>query len=130
MEKEVFEGQITFIYVDDLDISRVFYEELMGFPLVLDQGKCRIVQTTKGRGGLLGYCQADGRSKESRGVILTFVTPDVDSWYRYLCNNELELLGEPKFNQEFGIYHFFMKDPDGHLLEIQHFQDDNWNKPV
>ena len=130
MVEELFDGQIIFIYVDDLDVSREFYEELMGFPLVLDQGKCRIVQITKSRGGYLGYCEADGRSKESRGVILTFVTTDVDTWYQDLERMDLDLLGEPKVNQTFGIYHFFIKDPDGYLLEIQSFLDADWNKTL
>jgi catechol 2,3-dioxygenase-like lactoylglutathione lyase family enzyme len=129
VEKESFEDQIIFIYVDDLDVSREFYEEMMGFPLVLDQGKCRIVRIAKGGGGYLGYCEADGRSKESQGVILTFVTPDVDGWYQYLTSKDVVLLGKPKMNQKFGIYHFFYKDPDGHLLEIQNFLAADWNIP-
>ena len=43
--------QITFIYVKDLNRSRAFYEELMEFELVLDQGRlitrfCAISLTT------------------------------------------------------------------------------------
>ena len=127
---ELFDGQITFIRVDDLGVSREFYEDLMGLPLVLDQGKCRIVGIVKGGGGYLGYCEAEGRSKESQGVIFTIVTPNVDGWHQYLTTKEVELLGEPKINQEYGIYHFFLKDPDGHLLEIQNFLEADWNIPA
>ncbi len=49
-----FDQQITFIYIRDLKIASAFYEGVMGFPLVLDQGSCRIVLTSKG--GYLGYC--------------------------------------------------------------------------
>jgi catechol 2,3-dioxygenase-like lactoylglutathione lyase family enzyme len=125
----IFEEQIVFIKVDDLNSSREFYEEILGFPLVLDQGKCRIVQTKKGGGGYFGYCDSGGNSKDSGGVIFTFVTPNVDDWYRYLETKNVELLGKPKINQEFGIYHFYFKDPDGHLLEIQKFLDVDWNNP-
>ena len=130
MARGLFDGQITFIRVDDLGVSREFYEEMMGFSLVLDQGKCRIVEIAEGGGGCLGYCAAEGRSKESQGVILTFVTPDVAGWYDYLTTKDVELLGEPKLNRTFGIYHFFFKDPDGHLLEIQNFLEPGWNTPV
>jgi catechol 2,3-dioxygenase-like lactoylglutathione lyase family enzyme len=129
VERELFEGQITFIYVDDLDVSREFYEGVMGFPLALDQGTCRIVGITEVGGAYLGYCKADSKPKESQGVILTFVTPDVDSWYQYLKSKEVEILGEPKENQKFGIYHFFYTDPDGYLLEIQTFLEPDWNNP-
>ncbi len=33
---------ITFLYTDDFDSSIQFYEHLLGFPLFLDQGTCRI----------------------------------------------------------------------------------------
>jgi len=30
---------------------------------------------------------------------------------------------KPSVNERFGIYHFFLKDPDGHRVEIQKFLD-------
>jgi catechol 2,3-dioxygenase-like lactoylglutathione lyase family enzyme len=126
MEKLLIDQQITFIYVKDLELSRVFYEEIMGFPLALDQGKCRIVKTSKGGGGYLGYCLGNKISREPEGLILTFVTKDVDDWHRYLQNQYEGDIGQPKTNPDFGIYHFFLKDPDGYKLEIQYFLDPDW----
>ena len=33
---------------------------------------------------------------------------------------------EPVMNATYNIYHFFMRDPDGYLVEIQRFLDPNW----
>jgi len=119
-----FDHQIIFIYVRNLKKSSAFYEGIMGFPLVLDQGGCRIIQTAEG--GYLGYCDRGGRSLEEKSLILTLVTTRVDDWYAYLQEKEVEIFEPPKINPEYDIYHFFLKDPDGYLVEIQQFLDPTW----
>jgi catechol 2,3-dioxygenase-like lactoylglutathione lyase family enzyme len=32
----------------------------------------------------------------------------------------------PTMNTTYNIYHFFMRDPDGYLVEIQRFLDPAW----
>ena len=32
----------------------------------------------------------------------------------------------PEHNLEYRIYHFFLRDPNGYLLEIQRFEDPRW----
>ncbi len=125
MNKKGFDQQITFIYVQDLAISKGFYENLLGFDLVLDQGSCRIVKTSGD--AYLGYCSSPDRESGGDGALITLVTPRVDEWYEYLQDNEVVLFDPPKLNPEYGIYHFFFLDPDGYRLEIQRFQDENWN---
>ncbi len=36
------EQQVTFLYTDDFEKTTMFYEEVVGLELVLDQGACRI----------------------------------------------------------------------------------------
>ena len=33
----------------------------------------------------------------------------------------------PTHNDEYGIYHCFLTDPNGYTTEIQSFDDPNWN---
>jgi len=50
-----FDQFVTFLYTRDLERSAAFYGELLGLPLVLDQGGCRIFRVA--RDGFLGvYC--------------------------------------------------------------------------
>lgn len=120
--------QITFIFVTNLDQSAQFYEQTLGFSLWLDQGSCRIYEVL-GRTGLIGICQS---SKESKGafsldspqnVILTIVTEEVDAWYEHLSNRGVTFEKTPSTNPRFRIYHCFLRDPDGYLIEIQRFLD-------
>ena len=119
------EQQVTFIYVTDLSISKTFYEEIMGFQLLLDQGNCRIVHTG---GGYLGYCVKEGNPPSPGGIILTLVTSHVDDWYEYLLGRQVRIQEMPKTNPKYAIYHFFLKDPDDYVLEIQQFLDPTWQK--
>jgi catechol 2,3-dioxygenase-like lactoylglutathione lyase family enzyme len=121
--------QIVFLHCSDLQVTSSFYEGLMDFPLVVDQGSCRIVKTASGGGGYLGYCERIGGERASQGVILTMVVnkkEEVDAWYARLLDGGVEIQESPQQNQVYGIYHFFFKDPDGYKLEIQSFEDPDW----
>lgn len=124
----MFDQQVTFLTVNDLDKSRAFYEDKLGLPLVLDQGACRIYKISSN--GFLGICQPSAVMKVSKeGVIVTLVSQDVDDWYERLKANGVEFKKPPTDYPKFNIYHCFLRDPDGHLLEIQRFNDPAWPKP-
>jgi catechol 2,3-dioxygenase-like lactoylglutathione lyase family enzyme len=60
---------------------------------------------------------------------IALVSQDVDGWYERLKAKGLSLEAPPKKNEKFNIYHFFLRDPDGYLLEIQQFLDPAWPQP-
>lgn len=113
-----FDQQITFLYTDDLAATARFYEEMLGLLLVLDQGDCRIYQVS--RDGLLGFCRRAGGAQPA-GVIVTLVTEDVDGWYARLSERGVAFNSPPILNPTYNIYHCFLRDPNGYLLEIQRF---------
>ena len=118
------EQQITFLPTSDLAETARFHEQILGLPLKVDQGVCRIYQVTQG--AYLGFCQqADAHQHElpsgTRQVILTLVTQRVDEWYAYLQDRGVPFEKPPAVNQKYDIYHCFLRDPNGYLLEIQRF---------
>jgi catechol 2,3-dioxygenase-like lactoylglutathione lyase family enzyme len=117
-------AQITFCATRDLEAAARFYEEVIGLPLVLDQGGCRIYRTTGD--AYLGFCQRDA-APEPAGVILTLVTDDVDGWHERLSAAGIAFEKEPAVNPDYGIYHCFLRDPSGYLVEIQRFLDPRWS---
>jgi catechol 2,3-dioxygenase-like lactoylglutathione lyase family enzyme len=119
--------QITFLYTADLLATAHFYERALGLELTLDQGSCRIYRT--GAESFLGFCQREGVSPQHSTVIFTLVTQEVDAWYEYLLAQGVELEKPPTHNQEYNIYHCFLRDPNGYLIEIQRFMDADWDKP-
>lgn len=111
-----FDSQITFLYVEDLERSAAFYGELLGLELVRDQGACLIYRVTPS--AYIGVCSH--RPPEPGGVILTLVADDVDRWAARLAEAGIDIDG-PHANERFELYHCFVSDPDGHLVEIQRF---------
>jgi catechol 2,3-dioxygenase-like lactoylglutathione lyase family enzyme len=123
MAAPLFDAQVTFCFTGDLDRTAEFYERILELPLALDQGRCRIYRT--GTTGYLGFCQRDDAPRPE-GVILTLVTGDVDGWHKRLAGRGAPIVKPPTANPEFKIYHFFFRDPNGYLLEIQRFDDPRW----
>ena len=123
-----FDQQITFLYSADPDATAHFYESLLGLPLALDQGVCRIYRVAAG--AFVGFCQRtdalaeDGAGRS--GVILTLVTDEVDAWYERLRAAGVAFETPPTLNPKFDIYHCFLRDPNGYLIEIQRFNDPRW----
>jgi catechol 2,3-dioxygenase-like lactoylglutathione lyase family enzyme len=113
------ESQITFLYTSDLTKTARFYEIIMGFSLKIDQGICRIYQVTET--ALVGFCERAKVPDDKSNVIFTIVTPDVDGWYEKLRDKGVEFEKPPEINPKFQIYHTFLRDPNGYLIEIQRF---------
>jgi catechol 2,3-dioxygenase-like lactoylglutathione lyase family enzyme len=118
---------VTFCYTDDLETQAKFYEEIIGLQLVLVQAHCRIYRIVDG--GYIGFCERDNASRPD-GVILTLVTNDVDDFCKILHSKGVQFEKEPQHNDKFAIYHAFIRDPSGYLLEIQRFDDPTWNIPL
>ncbi len=118
------EQQITFFYTHNLNASIKLYEEMLGFELWLDQGTCRIY--TISGSGYLGLCQASEISTPSAdkqsSIIFTLVTQQVDEWFEYLKERGIKFEKPPTLNEKYNIYHCFLRDPSGYLIEIQRFE--------
>ena len=119
----LFDQQVVFLPTSDLERADRFYRTLLGLPLVLDQEVCRIYRT--GPQAFLGVCEHLA-AESAAGVIVTLVSDDVDGWYQRLLAAGVVFEKPPSRNETFGIYHVFLNDPDGHLLEIQCFEDPAW----
>lgn len=127
MERPPISEQITFVYVPDLVAAAHFYGELLGLPLALDQGGCRIYRTAAQ--SYIGVCQRQGvDASPKQGVILTLVSQDVDGWYAYLSAQGVLFETLPQVNTTYGIYHCFLRDPAGYLVEIQRFLNPDWDQ--
>ena len=117
------DSQITFCSVADLQRTSNFWGQLIGLPLVLDQGTCRIYRTVGG--AHLGFCQREDPGPVG-SIILTLVSDEVDCWHERLQEVGVDLEHGPRHNPTYGIYHFFARDPDGYRVEIQKFDDPDY----
>jgi catechol 2,3-dioxygenase-like lactoylglutathione lyase family enzyme len=125
MWAEKIDASITFLKTRDLTMTTTFYTQSLGLPLTLDQGTCRIFKS--GASAYLGFCLTDGETG-SNEVIITFVVDDVDDACKQIEQAGIQIEVRPRYNPQYKIYQFFIRDPNGYLLEIQRFTDPAWNK--
>src|SRR5690606_14872304 len=112
-----------FFYTQDGPKTWAFYEQVIGLPLVLDQGGCRIYRVAGD--SYVGFCEREG-ARPTDGALFTLVTDELDAWAAHLKAHGVEFAKEPQHSAEYRIYHFFARDPNGYLLEVQRFDDPNW----
>lgn len=119
MEKDY---SITFFYYDDIHAVVPFYEEVLGFELVLDQTMARIYRIAPNcYFGIVDGNRGHLKHQEKSAVLLTIVSQDVEGWHAKLkaagVSGQSEML-RGKFCE-----HFFFEDPAGYAIEIQRFHN-------
>jgi len=108
-------GGILFFKTQQQVALHQFYMERVGCNLWLDQGGCRIYQ----HGNMLfGFCQRD--TVDTQGMITFYygTAKEVDEMYAQFRD---VADAPPKQNDDYGIYHFFARDPEGRAVEFQYF---------
>lgn len=113
---------ITFFYYEDIAPIARFYEEKLGFELVLDQGLARIYRVAPNSYfGIVDGNRGHLRHQPRSAALFTIVAEDVEGWHARLAAagvSELTELRRGRFCD-----HFFFRDPAGYALEIQRFHD-------
>jgi len=112
--------QISWVYTQDLDSTAEFYADALGLECIRDEGAARIFATAAS--AAIGVCCAfENRVVEPKGGMISIVTDDVDTWYRRLVEKGITVAGPPHRLEQFGIYTFFVTDPNGYVIEFQQF---------
>jgi len=113
---------ITFFYYEDIAPIACFYEDIMGFELVLDQGLARIYRVAPhSYFGIVDGNRGHLRHQPESAALFTIVAEDVAGWHA-----KLKVAGVASLSElQRGKYceHFFFCDPGGYALEIQRFHD-------
>jgi predicted enzyme related to lactoylglutathione lyase len=114
--------QVVFLYYADFEKAAFFYESIMRF---------KEIEQTSSLDWVAIYRTADhsfvGIVEEGKGflkpspdmsVMLSWVTDDVEGWYQYLLEKDVEIVSPPEYSQETGIRGLIFKDPGGYTLEL------------
>ena len=111
---------ITFFYYRDLPGAMRFYEQVLGLPLAIDQGWCKIYRLCPGAHvGLVDEARGMHRANPVKPVQLCLRVADVDAWYGYARALALPNLSQLFENETLGIRAFVFDDPEGYQIEIQ-----------
>jgi catechol 2,3-dioxygenase-like lactoylglutathione lyase family enzyme len=118
---------IIFLKTHNLEETTAYWQGLLGLPLALDQGRCRIFRASPT--GYIGFCLTDGPTG-SNEVIFTMEIDDVDGFYLLMDGKGAVVEVKPRYNPDYQIYQMFLRDPNGYLVEVQRFLDPRWQKTV
>ncbi len=111
---------ITFIYCRDLPRAMAFYEAVLGLPLAIDQGWCKIYRIADGAHvGLVDEARGMHRWAAEKPVQICLRVPDVDAWRDYIAGHAPEGLSDMFQNDALGIRAFVFDDPEGYQIEVQ-----------
>ena len=114
-------GQITFLPTADLPATHAFYADVLGLPLVRDQGICRIYATA--HGAYLGFCERGYAVPEGVRVVLTLLVDDVEATFARAVAAGAEAVEAPAHSERFAAVTGFVRDPNGYLVEFQRFDE-------
>jgi catechol 2,3-dioxygenase-like lactoylglutathione lyase family enzyme len=113
---------ITFFYYPDIHAVAPFYENVLRFELVLDQGLARIYRIAgNSYFGIVDGNRGHLRHQEKSAVLLTVVSEDVEDWHAKLT--EVGVAGLTEMRRGTYCDHFFFEDPAGYAIEIQRFHN-------
>lgn len=111
---------ITFLYYRDLPRAMRFYEDILGLPLAIDQGWCKIYRLCPGAHvGLVDETRGMNRWAAVKPVQLCIRVPRVEDWHAYAQARGVDNLSELFESSELGIRAFVFADPEGYQIEIQ-----------
>jgi predicted enzyme related to lactoylglutathione lyase len=113
-------GLISWLYYRDLPGAIRFYEDVMGFEMVVDQGWSKIYRIREGAYvGLVDGEKGYHRASDTKPVIICLNVKDADAWYERLREKGVELESQPEESERLKIKVFMFRDPEGYVIEIQ-----------
>jgi catechol 2,3-dioxygenase-like lactoylglutathione lyase family enzyme len=119
------------IYVKDLDKTRRFYEDFLGFaePFTLPK-KTGGVRIAFVKVNDYQYFEIFHEADRGEGQLnhISFYTDSADRMYSYLKSKGIEVMSDKGSvgKGQTGNKNFNVKDPDGHIVEIVEYQPDSW----
>src|SRR6266567_5356138 len=119
------------IYVKDLEKTRKFYEDFLGYgePFTLPK---------KGGGVRIAFIKVNdhqyfeifNEADRGEGQLnhISFHTANADQMYSYLKSKGVAIMGDKGsvHKGQTGNKNFNVQDPDGHIVELVEYQPDSW----
>jgi catechol 2,3-dioxygenase-like lactoylglutathione lyase family enzyme len=128
-----FKATVLWLYYRDMAAIQRFWEDDMGFELVVDQGWAKIYPSSPT--GFIG--PVDGARgmhswTEKKAVTVSFFTDDVEGWFSHLKDREAFELrtAEIEVEERAGARVFVGYDPEGYYIEFDTFFENEHNQEL
>ena len=113
------DGTIIFFYYKDLAKASEFYENKLCFEKVVDIDLAKVFRVHDNVhvglvDGNIGYLKYD----ESKPVMLSWFSDDIDWWYKHLKEKGVKIEQAPERQSYLEMKTMLFRDSEGYLLEI------------
>lgn len=116
------DGTIVNLYYADLAAAVRFWREVLGVPLVADQGWAKILRLAdRSFLGLVDGARGHLRPQPRSAVLVTLVVDDLEDWRERARRAGAAGITDVELRDDLGIERFFCQDPGGYELEFQRF---------
>jgi len=125
------QGNVIWLYYQELAAAQQFYEEVMGFQLVTDQGFAKVYASSDtGFIGLVDAAQGLHSFSEKKAVTVCFFTDDITGWFEHFKNKGVELHISSIMIENEAVEIFVAYDIGGYFLEFDRFLDNEKNQGI
>ena len=119
-----FKATVVWFYYKDMPAIQAFYEDVMGFDLIVDQGWTKIYRISpSGYMGLVDEQRGMHNFTEKKAVTMSFWTDRIDDWYAYVSTNDSFEMRSEKVEATDRYRAFVAYDPEGYYLEWNVFTE-------
>ena len=127
-----FKATVVWFYYKDMEGIQRFYEDVMGFDLIVDQGWAKIYPISpSGYFGLVDEQRGMHNFTEQKAVTMSFWTDRLDDWYAYASTHEAINMRSEKIEDGSPEYRAFVAyDPEGYYIEWDVFNDVSENEEL
>ena len=113
------DSQVTFLYYADVPAAAQFYKGTLGLEKTFDEGWVQIYRVSStAYVGLVDETRGAHRASESKPVMLSIVTTEIDAWYGHLRTSGVKILSEPSNSSSVPVRAFLVEDPGGYTVEF------------
>jgi catechol 2,3-dioxygenase-like lactoylglutathione lyase family enzyme len=125
------QGNVIWLYYKDLKQAQTFYENVLGFQLLVDQGFAKVYSSSAaGFIGLVDEAKGLHRFSKEKSVNIGFFTRELDEWYEYLLQQGLKMRGPLEEGVKGLVRAFVTYDPGGYYLEFDKFNPHKKNELI
>ena len=126
-----FKATVVWFYYKDMEGIQGFYEDVLGFDMIVDQGWAKIYHVgPTGYLGLVDEQRGMHRFTEQKAVTMSFFTANLDGWYEYASNHEAVEMRSPAIEEEIPYRAFVAYDPEGYFIEWDVFNSAPGNEAL
>ena len=102
-----------------IEETDAFYTNVIGLEKVFSSERARIFSAVKGHFGFMEYPDKQAATGRLCLSLNCASEADVDTYYNKLTALGAIPEGKPKYHPTEPVYSFFVKDPNGYLVEFQ-----------